>query len=368
MKDSVAEEAQAWLLLNALPNLGGKRCQLLVDRFGSARAALAADRRAWTELIGESVSDQATVTPELRGWAASQWHALQRLEGRLSTLADPDYPSLLRQISSPPAVIYMLGKTALDIACVAIVGPRKASRYGLEIAGRLAHDLTMAGVCIVSGLAAGVDTAAHQAALAAGGPTIAVLGCGADVIYPAQNTALYRKIRQQGLIISEFPLGARPEAGSFPRRNRIISGLSLGVVVVEAPEKSGSLITAACATEQNREVFAVPGEVLSGRNTGCHRLLRDGARIVETADDILSELQHWGIDQQRLVQQPAPSTPLSARELQVLENLGPEPCHIDQLTQTAKLPAAELLRVLLELELNGLATQLPGKQVVRTGA
>ena len=292
---------------------------------------------------------------------------MRRCGGRLTTLVDTDYPPLLRQIASPPAILFLLGKMRLDMACVAIVGPRKASRYGLEVARKLAHGLVRAGVCVVSGLAAGVDAAAHRAALDAGGSTIAVLGCGADVVYPAENAALYRKIRQQGVVVSEFPLGARPEAGSFPRRNRIISGLSVGVVVVEAPEKSGSLITAACATEQNREVFAVPGEALSGRNAGCHRLLRDGARIVETADDILGELQQWGFGRTQLDVPQEPAVPLSARERQVLESLGPDPRHIDQLAQAADLPAADLLGVLLELELNGLAVQFPGKQFVRAG-
>ena len=370
MKRGDAEEAQAWLLLSGLPELGDRRCQLLVERFGSAQAALDADRSRWAGLVGERVAGAARVTPEIRGWAGGQWRTLQKWGGRLLISTERDYPVLVRQIARPPALLFGLGIEDMDlnVACVAIVGPRHASQYGRDVARKLAQGLAEVGICVVSGMAAGVDTAAHLGALEAGGTTMAVLGCGADVVYPAGNVRLHQQIRERGMVLSEFPMGTKPEPGSFPRRNRLISGLSLGVVVVEAPAKSGSLITAACATEQSREVFAVPGSVLAGRNTGCHRLLRDGAKLVEEVDDILNELKQWGVGRERVeveVEAPVPELPDCQRR--VFERLGGEPRHVDELAQEVDLPAAELLGVLLELELSGLVAQRPGKQFTRAG-
>jgi DNA processing protein len=363
-----AEERQAWVVLGGLLDVGSKRCQLLVERFGSAREALAADRKMWIEVVGEKVAQGATVGPESWERAAGQLRAIEKFGGRLLTLADEEYPVLLREIAQPPPVLFALGEPVLDLPGVAIVGPRKASRYGLDVAGRLARGLAEAGLCVVSGMAAGIDTAAHRGALEGGGRTVAVLGCGVDVVYPAPNAELHRRIRKQGAVISEFPMGAQPDRGSFPRRNRIISGLSLGVVVVEAPERSGSLITMRYAAEQGRDLFAVPGSVLEGRNTGCHRLIIDGATLVEKAEDILEELHHWEIGKERVerpVAQPEP--PLSEAQQRIFSLLDREPCHVDQLAEQAEMGTADLLGVLLELELDGRVAQLPGKQFARAG-
>ena len=361
-----AEEGQAWLVLNQLPGIAGMRCRQLVERFGSARAALEAPVSAWEEEVGAAAARRARNCAPDWQWAAAQWKALQRRGGCLRTLADPDYPALLREIAAPPPVLFVLGEGPLDVPCVGIVGPRRATDYGQQVARQLARALTGEGFCIVSGMAAGVDSAAHRGALQGDGRTIAVLGCGVDVVYPAQNADLHRRLQTQGAVISEFPLGAAPEPGSFPRRNRIISGLSLGVVVVEAPEHSGSLITAAHAVEQNREVFAVPGNVLNGRSAGCHRLIKDGAKLVEGVEDVLMELEQWlsrGAKASHRATESAPE--LSGDAQRVFDLLGHQPRHVDQLAEQVDVPLADLLDLLLRLELDGLVAQLPGKQFVR---
>ena len=365
--DVAAEEQLAWLVLSQLPNIGSKRCQGLVERFGSAQAALDAPRSTWEEITGRAATKETHLLPEHWEWAETQRRNVQRRGGRLLTMADAQYPALLREIAAPPPVLFVLGDLSLDIPGVAIVGPRKATSYGKTAALQLARGVAAAGFCVVSGMASGVDTAAHEGALQAEGPTIAVLGCGVDVVFPPENVGLYRRIREQGALVSEFPMGARPEAGSFPRRNRLISGLSLGVVVVEAPERSGSLITVAYATEQNRDVFAVPGSVLDGRSRGCHRLLRDGAKLAESAEDVLAELAQWRTDRRisSVLEAKKPVPQLEGSERRVFEQLGGEPYHIDQLAQETDMPAAELLGLLLKLELDGLVAQLPGKQFVR---
>jgi DNA processing protein len=218
------------------------------------------------------------------------------------------------------------------------------------------------------GLALGIDTAAHQGALAASGRTVAVLGCGADYIYPAANRGLYRRIIEAGAVVSEFPMGAAPEPGWFPRRNRLISGLSLGVILVEAGQRSGALITATCALEQNREVFAVPGEVLNGKSAGCHRLIQDGAKLVESVDDVLEELgPSLGERPSRMpvAEDLLPST-LAADEAALVTYLGDVEKHVDDLAKQAGRPAGEVLGSLLQLELAGVVEQLPGKRFVRS--
>ena len=258
-------------------------------------------------------------------------------------------------------MLFALGPDDLVPPTIAIVGSRKASDSGKLISGELARGLVAQGICIVSGMAFGIDAAAHQAALAAGGRTIAVLGCGADVPYPRAHTPLYRQIRERGAIVSEFAWGGQPERGAFPRRNRIISGLSLGVVIVEAPQKSGALITVQHALEQNREVFAVPGDVRSGRNAGCHQLIKDGAKLVENVDDVLEELTMWAVP--RLQSAPAPTLPPEDESVYAL--LSRQPRHIDELAQHSALPPETLLDVLLRLELDGLVDQLAGKRFLR---
>ena len=363
-------EGLAWLALSQLPNLGGRRCLQLSQHFGSAAAVLDAPVAAWEEVVGALVAQSARAREPAWDWAANQLEQLQQRGGSLIAIGAPEYPPLLREISSPPTLLHVLGDLRLSGAALAIVGSRSPTPYGLKVARQLARGLAARGFAVVSGLARGIDTAAHQGALEAGGRTLAVLGCGADVVYPGENADLHARIRGQGAVLSEFPMGSRPEKGWFPRRNRLISGLSLGVILVEAPARSGALITARYAREQNREVFAVPGDIRNGKSAGCHQLIRDGARLVEKVEDVVDELQHWGVGaalQGECRGQPAAlGAECSAQQQLVLHQLDTEPQHIDRLASEVGLEAAELLGSLLELELAGLVEQLPGKHFART--
>jgi DNA processing protein len=268
--------------------------------------------------------------------------------------SDVDYPPALLAIVDPPPVLWIRGaRSAFDRPAVAIVGSRAASPYALNVAEQLASALAARGVTIVSGLARGVDSAAHRGAVSADGATIAVLGCGADVIYPREHAALARAIEARGLMMSELVPGTHPRPEFFPQRNRIISGLSRAVVIVEAGERSGSLITARCALEQGREVLAVPGNILTGRNLGGHALLRDGAKIVETSDDIFEELGIVGTHAELVTSKPQePNTSVWPDRL--LAHLPPgEPCDLDEIAERSGLTPARLLPALFELELRG---------------
>src|SRR5881296_4156551 len=291
-------------------------------------------------------------------------------------LGDERYPELLRAIYDPPPVLYCDGSVEPgDRQAVAIVGSRQATPYGRRITETLAGELSALGFTILSGFARGIDAAAHRAALAAGGRTIAVLGCGLDVDYPSGHASLRTEIAGSGAVLTEFAPGTAPFATNFPRRNRIISGLALGVVVVEAAEDSGSLITARLALEQGREVFAVPGPIDAPTSQGPHGLLKQGAKLVETVDDIVEELlpqletMRTPLSQDSMVtgagkrRSFAPKPPdLSPEEQVVLRVMGREPRHLDDLTEQSHLPAAEVARILLGLELKALVHQLPGQQ------
>jgi len=274
--------------------------------------------------------------------------------------SDAAYPAALAAITDPPPVLWARGNlAALSRPAVAIVGSRAGTPYGLSVAERLAADLAARGLVVVSGLARGVDSAAHRGALAVNGSTLAVLGSGADVVYPAEHRDLARRIEADGAVLSELVPGTPPRKPFFPLRNRVISGLSRAVLIVEAGEKSGSLITARCALEQGREVLAVPGNVLSGRNRGGHALLRDGAKIVESADDILEELSV------RVPGRPAPAS-LTGPEDLVLRSLpAGEACDLDAIADRTGLPSPRLLPRLFELEMQGLVRRVGGGRFVR---
>ena len=285
-------EIEHVLILVSVPGLGPGRCARLLSEFGSAREALAASTGAWERVLGSQAARQIrrAGARDLK-WAGEQIAAVSRRGGGVLTSEVREYPALLREIAVPPTALFHIGAPVwVGRPCVAIVGPRRPTDYGRRIARALGRDLAARGICVVSGMASGIDAAAHEGALAAGGATTAVLGCGADVIYPVANAGLYRRLIGRGAVVSEFAMGAAPEKGSFPRRNRIISGMSLGVILVETPASSGALITARCAVDESREVFAVPGDALTGRSAGCHRLLRDGACLVETAADVVEAL------------------------------------------------------------------------------
>ena len=354
-----------WLSLALTPGLGPATLKKLVQRFGSPRQILAASRKALAEcpfLRKDSLAalcDQRTIT-EAAG------RGLRRAEDAGVTLLcwdDPLFPPLLKEISDPPPILYVLGSPQLlSTPGIAMVGARAASSYGLQMAERLAMELARHDLVITSGFALGIDTAAHRGALAAGGKTIAVMGCGLDIVYPSQNKKLHEQIAAHGAIISETPLGTPPEGFRFPARNRIISGLSLGVVVVEAAHRSGTLITAHQALEQGRDVFAIPGRIDSPKSEGCHRLIQEGAKLVHCAADIMEEL---ALAAAPAVETQPQAPPLPPEEGKVFSLLEVYPRNIEEIIQAAQLPAHRISEILLNLELQGLVASLPGKQYQR---
>jgi DNA processing protein len=317
----------------------------------------------------EGISNQLAAA--ILNFKAPQWikaeldHVAQKGYS-VVTLADGSYPSLLREIPDPPPLLYVSGSLVGTAKNVAVVGSRNATAYGVSATQSLCADLTAFGITIVSGMALGIDTAAHQGALAGKGRTVAVLGSGLNIIYPAENRRLFERISEQGAVISEFTLNTKPEAHNFPIRNRIISGMSMGTIVVEASRKSGSLITARLAAEQNREVFAVPGSIHSFKSTGTHTLIKQGAKLVENAQDVLEELTAFTAyrpEPQRSWENKITErlTSLAPDELDLYRILGPYPQHIDAIVRKTEIEPGKLLSLLLQLELKGMIRQLPGK-------
>jgi DNA processing protein len=358
------QEREAWLALNMVPHVGPAIFALLLEHFGTARCVLKAPLKAL-----ERISSIGPATAKaIRSFPAEKTVAQERKRMtarglRFLTLRDAEYPAPLREIHQPPPVLYIRGSwEEPDRRAVAIVGSRNATPYGRGVADRLAFDLAARGLTIVSGMARGIDGAAHRAALRAGGRTFAVLGSGADIIYPAEHRKLAEAIAERGGLLSEFPLGTNPHRGNFPQRNRLISGLCLGVIVVEAAKDSGALITANHALEQGREVFAVPGMAKARLSHGCHRLIKAGAKLTEGWEDVIEEL---GI-LTRFPQQMVPALPpVEGEESRVLPCLGAEPVHIDAIIAASSLPAPAVAASLLSLEMKGWVKQLSGKTFVR---
>ncbi len=356
------DELAYWIGFNKVLGIGPARLRALLDFFGGIVEAWHADAASLQE-IGLDRRSVANLLAARKSMDLEQeLERLRRAGVHVLTWDSEDYPINLRNIYDPPPVIYAKGDLLPeDDWAVAVVGTRHASVYGKEAARHLATDLAQNGVTVVSGLAAGIDAVAHQAALDAGGRTLAVLGCGVDIIYPEQNRRLAEQIAQQGALVSEYPLGTKPERSNFPPRNRLISGLSLGTVVVEAGARSGALITADFAAEQGREVFAVPGSIFQRSCEGTNRLIQDGAKPVLTVNDVLEELNLSQITQQAEVRATVPTTPI---EQSVLELLSAEPLHVDELGRAADLPAPTVSSTLALLELKGLARQVGGMSYV----
>ncbi|WP_073612716.1 DNA-processing protein DprA [Desulfopila aestuarii] len=359
-----------WLCLSLIPGLGPAGAARLLDRFGSPAKVLGAGAKelAATDGIRSSQLTGFARLPELRELAARQIAGMQKLGGEIVSLVDPRYPDRLREIPDPPLVLYALGDVALmGSHCVAMVGSRSATTYGRRAAWLLAENLTTYGVTVVSGMALGIDSEAHYGALKSEGRTIAVLGSGLDVIYPSQNRTLYDQLRAKGLLLSEYPLGTKPDGFRFPARNRIIAGLSQGVVVVEAARKSGSLITAQMALDFGREIFAVPGQIDSLKSEGAHWLLREGAKLVASGSDIVEELQ-WGIAANGCSGQQPKGDPYSGLEpdgVALLEQLDAYPLSRDEVCERTGLTPARLSELLLFLELEGHIEMVAGDQVRR---
>ena len=358
-------ERRAWLRLARTANVGPVTFAQLIARFGAASLVLAELPRLARRGGGRSFD----IPPEED--AAREIEATQKIGGRIIASCEPEFPDGLAALTPPPPAISLLGHAALlRREMIAMVGARNASALGRRLAATLARDLGEAGLVVVSGLARGIDAAAHEAALEGG--TIAVVAGGVDNIYPPENAALHESIRTRGAIISEMPLGQMPQARHFPRRNRLIAGLARGVVIVEAAERSGSLITANYALEQNREIFAVPGSPLDPRAKGTNRLIREGATLTESAEDIISVLRPMlGHDFREPVSEPTPPLPDSvvleaeADRIRTLveEAIGPAPVEIDELIRLCAAPAAVVLTVILELELAGRLARQPGNRV-----
>ena len=364
------DERDAYLALNLIPLLGPRRIQTLVARCGSAAAVW---RSPAQRLIGA-----ARITPEIAQCVvaaraqvdvAAELALAHRHGIAIITRADENYPASLATIVDPPPVLYMRGALrSQDAVAVAIVGSRYASPYGVTTAERLAGELAARGVAIISGLARGIDAAAHRGALRAGGRTLAVLGSGLLRLYPEEHEALAQQIAASGAVISEFPLDTPPLRQHFPRRNRLISGLALGVIVVEAAQRSGALITADLALEQGREVFAVPGTVDALTSRGTNALLRDGARWASSAEDVLEALAVETATPSTMVSpsaQAVAAPPLADEESQLFDRLSDEPQSIDELATACTWPTARALVALTNLELKRLVKRLPGQRYMR---
>lgn len=319
------------------------------------------------EMKAEGLSEgQVEEVLEGREKAEEETKILESMGAEVVGLDEEEsYPRLLSKIPDPPVCLFVKGEIFPDDPCVSVVGTRRASNYGRLVAEKIAKQLASQGVCVVSGLARGIDTAAHRGALEAGGRTIAVLGTGLDVTYPPENRDLQTEIAKKGALMTELPLGTMPHPWNFPVRNRIISGLSYGVVVVEAPEDSGALITAATAAEQGREVFAVPGEVMSGKSKGCHRLIKEGAKLVEDAHDIVEEIPALS-GRPALPLLRAPLEGLSETEAKVFKCLDLAEKHVDTISAEAGLTSSKVAQALTMLEIKGLCKRLPGDMFVRT--
>jgi DNA processing protein len=362
-----------WVSLSLVPGLGVKGLNRLVDVFDGPDGVLRASAQERAKVSG--IRAEALVglsdVDAVRYRGEKELERLGGLGAQAISLEDQEYPSLLRQINGPPPVLYVQGRRELlETCCVAIVGSRAATSYGRRIASVLARDLAAQGVTVVSGLALGIDAFAHTGALAISGATVGVLGCGLDVVYPQQNSNLYEQIRGAGLLVTEYPLGTSPDAFRFPARNRIIAGMSYGVVVVEAARKSGSLITAEFALDEGRDVFAVPGQVDSFKSAGAHWLLQQGAKLVLSAGDILEELHLCkGMHDEKKPESGAGdgAMALDPELLGLLERIEPYSMKRDALIAGSGLSPGRVAEFLLLLELEGLVEMLPGDEIRRVG-
>ncbi len=360
------DELAYWIAFSRIPGIGPARFKLLLSFLHDD---VAAAWRASSKELAQAGLDQKTIDSFLKQRATivpqQELEKLERLRIRIITLKDKAYPPLLKEIDYAPPVLYICGNlTEADQFALAVVGTRKMSAYGRQVTERLVTELAKGKVTVISGLAQGIDTIAHMAALDAGGRTLAVLANGLDTIYPPNNYNLARRIVDsgQGALVTEFPLGVKPEGGNFPARNRIISGLSLGVLVTEAPKQSGALITANLALEQGREVFAVPGNIFSMGSVGANKLIQDGgARLVLDINDILEALNLFMVPQQVEMQAELPE---NAEESSLLALLSHDPLHVDDLIRESNLETQSVIATLTMMELKGMIRQVGGMQFV----
>lgn len=361
------EDTQLLIALNMIPMLGSKRIMDIYEKFKNLDDFLRASGDELKEIPGISdrisesiIKYREKINPN------REIEKANKLGAQIITINDEDYPKLLKQIYDPPPVLYVLGDIdTFKYNAIAIVGTRKATSYGKKVAEDFGRELASMEINVVSGMARGIDSYAHKGATDAGGPTTAVLGCGIDIVYPPENISLMKKILRYGCVVTSFPMGMRPFSGNFPARNRIISGLSLGTLVVEAAEKSGSLITADFSLEQGREVFAIPGSIYCPYARGTHKLIKQGAKLAENVEDIINELC---LTDEPLLGKKIPNRPsakLSDDERALLDLIDFQPVHLEQLVHEVKKPPSEVKSIVVRLELKGLITTLPGGYVMK---
>lgn len=360
--------AEACLALNLIPGLGPARIRRLLDHFGSAERVLTARR---DELAAALPRTGAETIDLIHDWEnrvdlAGELARIREFGAKVVTLEDDEYPPLLREIHDPPIVLYVWG-TLLerDRHAISVVGSRKTTVYGVETAKKLSYQLAYAGHTIVSGLARGIDTAAHQGALAAKGRTIAVLGCGLMCLYPPENQALAEKISESGAVVSEFPMTFPPDVYTFPQRNRIVAGWSEGLLVIEAGLKSGALITAGQAAEQGRSIYAVPGPIDRPHSAGSNRLIQQGAKLVTSAADILEDLQILLPEKPSLQTTAAQTLEFTQNERLVYDAIGEGETSLNQISEKSHLPPGVVSSTLLALEMKRLVKQLPGQHFIK---
>lgn len=390
------DEQREWLALTLIPGVGSVHFIRLLARFHTPTNVFKASRVELEELVGKNLAQRIAQYSEVSDVDAQE-RLMAKCGASLVTLEDTAFPTRLAEIYDPPLVLFVRGELRPeDENCVAIVGTRRPTPYGLRMAEKFGRELAARGITVVSGMASGIDSAAHRGAISAGGRTIAVLGCGVDIVYPPENAELMEQITQHGCVLSQFEMGKKPQAGHFPYRNRIISGISLGTLIVEAPMNSGALITARQAAEQGREVFAIPGQVGVHNSLGPHALIREGAKLTETVEDILVELNvdlsvvnavpirpavsPVPVAQEAAVEAPIPQAAVAKPaapvqtaptahddkatpvEKKVLSMLSPNGSFVDEIATACRISISEALSSLTILELKGLVRQFSGKR------
>lgn len=358
-------DTKYWVGFTLIPGIGRVRLSRLKQYFGEMERAWQASATE-LEIAGlDNRSIESIIERRSKISLDAEMEKLERYKVTVLIWQDEAYPSRLKEIYDSPPVLYVRGRFAPeDDWSLAVVGTRRPTYYGREVTEQIVGDLARNRITIVSGLAKGIDATAHRAALDSGGRSIAVFGCGLDIVYPRDHVKLARDVMERGALVSEFPLGTPPRRENFPLRNRIMSGLSLGVMVVEAGKGSGALITTGHALEQNREVFAVPGSVLSSASRGTNRLIQEGAKLVLGANDILEELNLTMAVQQVEVKELVPATKTESTILQILRNLSPEPTHIDEVGHQSRLPIATVSSTLAMMELKGMVKQVGGMNYI----
>lgn len=360
-----------WIALNMVEGVGRITYNKLIAHFGSPEKVFSASQKELMDVegIGRKTADSIK-SFKLEEEAKKELDRIKKSNTDVLTITDTEYPSSLKAIFDPPPVLYVKGRILKsDAIAVAVVGSRSPTVYGKLVTEKISKEIVEMGITVVSGMARGIDSIAHKSAINCGGRTIAVLGCGLNVVYPPENFRLMDEIAGNGAVISEFPMSAKPDKMNFPQRNRVISGLSLGVVVVEAAEKSGSLITARHAVEQGREVFAVPGSLNSPKSHGTNRLIKMGAKLIEDVGDIIEEFPP---DVNSFLKKPVEKKRIEDNDLTEEERLvysftGAEPYHIDAIIERSNLPVGMVSAILSKLELKGLIRQLSGKMFVKEG-